>query len=89
MRAGGDLLPVLDDEIRIQMPVNSSIARALLSHLHHLTRLKEYDENGVKIPDSETSGGDVSFITIVVPDAKMIPHLIYHIYHQEVLLLQL
>ena len=97
MRAVGDLRPVLDDEIGVQMPVHGTIAQAFLSHLHRLprswglTRLKEYDENGVEIPDSETSEGDVPFITIIVPDTKMIPHLMYYIYHQDqkALLLQL
>jgi hypothetical protein len=97
MRAAGDLRPVLDDEIGIQMPVHGTIAQAFLSHLQRLprswglTRLKEYDENGVEIPDSETSEGDVPFITIVVPDTKMVPHLMYYIYHQdqEALLMQL
>jgi len=56
------------------------------SHLHRLTRL---DENSIEIPDSETSEGDVVFITIVVPDTKIMPHLMYYIYHQEVLRLQL
>ena len=97
MRAFGDMRPVRDDEIGIQMPVHGAIAQAFLSHLHRLprswglTRLKEYDENGVEIPGSETSEGDVPFITIVVPDTKMIPHLMYYIYHQdqEALLTQL
>jgi hypothetical protein len=96
-RAAGDLRPVLDDEIGVQMPVHGTIAQAFLAHLHRLprswglTRLKEYDENGVEIPGSETSEGDVPFITIVVPDTKMIPHLMYYIYHQdqEALLMQL
>ena len=97
MRAMGDLRPVRDDEVGIQMPVHGAIAQAFLSHLHRLprswglTRLKEYDGNGVEIPDSETSEGDVPFITVVVPDTKMIPHLMYYIYHQdqEALLMQL
>ena len=97
MRAAGDLRPVLDDEVGIQMAVHGTIAQAFLSHLHRLprswglTRLKEYDESGVEIPDSETSEGDVPFITIVVPDTKMVPHLMYYIYHQdqEALLVQL
>jgi hypothetical protein len=96
-RVAGDLRPVLDDEIGIQMPVHGTIAQAFLSHLHRLprswglTRLKEYDENGVEIPGSETSEGDVPFITIIVPDTKMVPHLMYYIYHQdqEELLVQL
>jgi len=97
MRAAGDLRPILDDEIGIQMPVHGTIAQAFLAHLHRLprswglTRLKEYDENGIEIPDSETSEGDVPFITVVVPDTKMVPHLMYYIYHQdqEALLVQL
>jgi hypothetical protein len=97
MRAAGDLRAILDDEIGIQMPVHGTIAQAFLSHLQRLprswglTRLKEYDKDGVEIPDSETSEGDVPFITIVVPDTKMVPHLMYYIYHQdqETLLMQL
>jgi len=97
MRAIGDLRPVLDDEVGIQMAVHGTIAQAFLAHLQRLprswglTRLKEYDEHGVEIPGSETSEGDVPFITIVVPDTKMVPHLMYYIYHQdqEALLLQL
>ena len=96
-RAPGDLRPVDHDEIGIQMPIHSTIAQSFLAHLRRLprswglTRLKEYDEHGVEIPDSETSEGDVPFITIVVPDAKMVRHLMYYIYHQdqEALLLQL
>ena len=88
-RGAGDLRPVRDDEIGIQMPIHSTIAQAFLAHLQRLprswglTRLKEYDENGVEIPGSETSEGDVPFITIVVPDTKMIGHLMYYIYHQD------
>ena len=96
-RAAGDMRPVRDDEIGIQMPVHATIAQAFLAHLQRLprswglTRMKDYDENGVEIPDSETSEGDVPFITILVPETKMIPHLMYYIYHQdqETLLLQL
>ena len=97
MRAPGDLRPVRDDEVGIQMPVHGTIAQAFLSHLHRLphswglTRLKEYDEHGVEIPGSEVSEGDVPLIRIIVPDTKMIPHLMYYIYHQdqEALLVQL
>jgi hypothetical protein len=97
MRAAGDLRPVYDDEIGIQMPVHGTIAQAFLSHLHRLprswglTRLKEYDDHGVEIPDSETSEGDIPLITVVVPDTRMVPHLMYYIYHQdqEALLIQL
>lgn len=97
MRAAGDLRPVLDDEVGIQMAVHGTIAQAFLSHLHRLprswglTRLKEYDESGVEIPDSETSEGDVPFITVVVPDMRMVPNLMHYIYHQdqEALLMQL
>jgi hypothetical protein len=86
-----------DDKVGIEMPVHGTIAQAFLSHLERfprswgLTRMKDYDENGVEIPDTETSEGDVPFITIVVPDTKMVPHLMYYIYHQdqEALLLQL
>jgi len=96
-RAAGDLRPVLEDEIGTQMPVHGPIAQSFLSNLHRLprswglTRLKEYDENGVEIPGSETSEGDLPFVTIIVPDTKMIPHLMYYIYHQDekALLMQL
>ena len=85
------------DEIGVQMPVHGTIAQSFLSHLQRLprswglTRSKDYDENGVEIPDSEVSEGDVPFITVVVPDTKMVPHLMYYIYHQDqkALLLQL
>ena len=88
-RGAGDLRPVLPDEIGKQMPAHGAIAQAFLSHLHRLprswglTRLKEYDENGVEIPGSETAEGDIPLITIVVPDTKMVPHLMYYIYHQD------
>ena len=88
-RAIGDLRPVLDDEIGIQIPVHGTIVQAFLSHLDRLprswglTRLKEYDEHGVEIPGSETSEGDVPMVTIVVPDTKMVPHLMHYIYNQD------
>ena len=74
-----------DDEIGIQMPVYATIAQAFLANLQHLrrswgpSRLNVYYENGIKIPDSETSKDDVPFITItiVVPDTKVIPRLIH------------
>ena len=96
-RAEGDLRPVLDDEVGIQMPIHSTIAQAFLAHLQRLphspglTQMKDYDENGVEIPDSETSEGDLPFITVVVPDSRMVRHLMYYVYHQdqEALLLQL
>ena len=83
MRAGGDLLPVLDDEIRIHMPAYDAIVQAFFSYLHRLTCLKVYDENSFKIPDSETTEGEMAFITIVTPDTKMLPHLMYYIYHRR------
>ena len=96
-RGPGDTRPVRDDEIGIQMPVHHTIAQSFLAHLQRLprswglTRMQLYDEHGVAIPDSETSEGDVPYITIVVAETKMIPHLMYYIYHQdqEALLLQL
>ena len=78
-----------NDEIGFQMAVHGTIAQAFLAHLQHLprswglTRLQDYDENGVPIPGSETSEGDVPFITVVVPDMRMVPILMYYIYHQN------
>jgi hypothetical protein len=81
----------------VQMPVHGTIAQSFLAHLRRLPRsygltlLKEYDEHGVEIPGTETSEGDVPFITVVVPDTRMVPHLMYFLYHQdqEALLVQL
>ena len=78
------------------MPIHSTILQSFLAHIPilprswGLTRVYDYDEHGVEIPESETSEGDVPFVTIAVPDARMIPHLMHYIYHQdqEALLIQ-
>jgi hypothetical protein len=83
MRAAGDLRPVLGTEIGTRMPVHSRIDQAFLADLQRLPRccgfakLRRYDGNGVEIPDSETTECGVPYVMVVVPDTKMIPHLMY------------
>jgi hypothetical protein len=73
----------------VQVPVHDTIAQSFLAHLRRLPRsygltlLKEYDENGVGVPGTETLEGDIPFVTVVVPDTRMVLPLIYFIYHQD------